>query len=501
MDEIGTYFRPKSTQKQTTRPLKENILRAQGVPLPIFAAYSTVFPSLHASAINPREVGTFQPSIIMAPPSSTTMDYSLDTLLNGIAVNPHKPAEIVLGHGEALWLLSHNFTSQKLTLERSIQLGSFGVTVGYTSGGDGIAAATGSGEVRLFDAELNLKRRYAFDANDPSSALGRPTHKSSGGHLGIDLLIGFDSGKVFAYDSRSNAKTPAIKIENHSNTINSIQCLDWWNFVSVGDDAYVTMHDFRSKKCRQEYGPMEGLPRNICICPISKKTLICSLHCIYVFETYKYDEGPILRANPPYKGRMPVSAVNLSTEDNPGIFGVGYLDSPYVTVLDTDENKWIRRYPTLYPNIDHFTHADKNAEYVYFIGEETNLCVRPIDDLRNNFDMELDVKAGKRSSGKQEVEKKALNFSGLVSDDDNDDENDDDVEMGEDNDDDVDMAEDGADTDWSKVGSTDFEDELIKLRRKANAHSSDDDEEFVNVDGDDEEEEVIEMDSDENIDY
>ena len=65
----------------------------------------------------------------------------------------------------------------------------------------------------------------------------------------------------------------------------------------------------------------------------SNKSVVCTTSNVYVFDLYNYDEGPLLKANAPLKGKTPIGVLNLSTPDNPDLFGVSYLDTTYITLV------------------------------------------------------------------------------------------------------------------------------------------------------------------------
>uniref|UniRef100_A0AC34F019 Ribosome biogenesis protein NSA1 n=1 Tax=Panagrolaimus sp. ES5 TaxID=591445 RepID=A0AC34F019_9BILA len=339
------------------------------------------------------------------------MDYYLGGLITGIAIHPKKHKLLAVGVDETIHYVEHKETALRST--RSIKLNDFGVDFIFNQDGSQLNAISRDKEIRIFDAELNLKRRFKF-GDDTGSTLARPIPRGPEGHLGIDVIVGFDSGKIKCYDTRQNTKIPAIKLETHSNIVKRISCLDWWNCLSVAEDGFIVLNDLRAAKKKREFGVLDGLIQDFAVCPISKKSVVCTTTNVYVFDLYKCDEGPLLKANAPLKGRTPIGVLNLSTEEYPDLFGVSYLDTSYITLLDTDKNKWLCRHPIGFSDVETFTRLEhKSNGYVYFTADSEYFCVRKIEDIRTKYDIEYNFKAkSKREDSKKPVS--SIDFSGLV---------------------------------------------------------------------------------------
>uniref|UniRef100_A0A914PF07 Uncharacterized protein n=1 Tax=Panagrolaimus davidi TaxID=227884 RepID=A0A914PF07_9BILA len=338
-------------------------------------------------------------------------DYYLGGLITGIAIHPKRHKFLAVGVDESIHFVEHKETS--LSSTRSIKLSDFGVDFIFNQDGSQLNAISRDKEMRIYDAELNLKRRYKF-SDDTGSTLARPIPRGPEGHLGIDVIVGFDSGKINCYDTRQDTKIPAIKLETHSNIVKRIQCLDWWNCLSVAEDGFVVLNDLRAKKKKREFGVLDGLIQDSAVCPISKKSVVCTTTNVYVFDLYRCDDGPLLKANPPLKGRTPIGVLNLSTEENPDLFGISYLDTSYITLLDTNKNTWLRRHPIGFSDIEMFTRLEhKSNGYVYFTADSEYFCIRKMNDIRTKYVLEYNFKAkSKREDSKKPVS--SIDFSGLV---------------------------------------------------------------------------------------
>ncbi|KAE9550544.1 hypothetical protein FO519_006236 [Halicephalobus sp. NKZ332] len=341
------------------------------------------------------------------------MDINLDDLITGVSIHPKKPNLLAVGIGDSITFLEHETKKNEIYQTRSIGIGNFAKDLTFSPDGEQVCCITSEREMRIFDAELNLKRRYKFD--EDAFSIGQPVVNGSKNHIGIDVLVGFDSGKLYGYDTRANSIQPAIKLENHSNSVNVIRAADWWGCVTVADDGFIVLNDFRNKNSKKsEYGVLEGLPRDVCICPFSKKTVVCTYESVYVFHSYDLDSGPILKTGPAFANKMPAAALNLSTHEHPDLFGISYVDAPYITLLDTARHMWTRRYGTRRIGIDLFAFPDRKTHgYVYFSGEDSYLCVRKMDDVREDCDQVLNFKI-KNSARIESKTKGKMDFSGLV---------------------------------------------------------------------------------------
>jgi len=340
------------------------------------------------------------------------MDINLDDLITGISIHPKKPNLLAVGIGDTIAFLEHETKKNEIFQTRSIGIGNFAKDLTFSPNGEQVCCVASEREMRIFDAELNFKRRYKFD--EDAFSIGQPVVNGSKNHIGIDVLVGFDSGKLHGYDTRANSTQPAIKLENHSNSINVIKASDWWGCATVADDGFIVLNDFRNKNSKKsEYGVLEGLPRDVCICPFSKKTVVCTYESVYVFHSYDLDSGPILKTGPAFANKMPAAALNLSTHEHPDLFGISYVDAPYITLLDTSRNMWTRRYGTRRIGIDLFAFPDRKTHgYVYFSGEDSYLCVRKMDDVREDCDQVLNFKI--KTTRAEAKGKGGMDFSGLV---------------------------------------------------------------------------------------
>uniref|UniRef100_A0A914XVG8 Uncharacterized protein n=1 Tax=Panagrolaimus superbus TaxID=310955 RepID=A0A914XVG8_9BILA len=347
------------------------------------------------------------------------MDYYLGGLITSIAIHPKKHKLLAVGVDETIHYVEHKETALKST--RSIKLNDFGVDFIFNQDGSQLNAISRDKEIRIFDAELNLKQRFKF-ADDTGSTLARPIPRGPEGHLGIDVIVGFDSGKIKCYDTRQNTKIPAIKLETHSNIVKRIHCLDWWNCLSVAEDGFVVLNDLRAQKKKREFGVLDGLIQDFAVCPMTpneSNVRIQNLRRKFEFNISpislrQCDDGPLLKANAPLKGRTPIGVLNLSTEENPDLFGVSYLDTSYITLLDTDKNKWLRRHPIGFSDVEAFTRLEhKSNGYVYFTADSEYFCIRKLDNIRTKYDIEYNFKAkSKREDSKKPVS--SIDFSGLV---------------------------------------------------------------------------------------
>uniref|UniRef100_A0AC34R2M2 Uncharacterized protein n=1 Tax=Panagrolaimus sp. JU765 TaxID=591449 RepID=A0AC34R2M2_9BILA len=350
---------------------------------------------------------------------STLMDVDLKDLITGISIHPKKPNLLAVGVGDAIRYIEHDTKKNTLYETRSIEIGNYAKGLTFSADGSQVFAITSDKEMRIFDFDLNLKRRYNF--SEEASSIGQPFVDKTNNSLGIDVFVGFDSGKLQGYDSRTNSNQPVIKLENHSNALNVIKSTDWWGCVTAADDGYIVLNDFRSKKYskKSEYGPLEGLPRDICICPFSKKTVVCTYECVYAFKSNDFEFGPVLKSGPAYKDKMPASVLNLSTHERPDLFGISYVDSTYITLLDTARHMWVRRYATKHNGLELFAFPERKTHgYVYFSGEDSYLCVRKMDDVRENCDQILNFKATTKDKLEEKKMKVQLKFPGLVDEDD-----------------------------------------------------------------------------------
>lgn len=121
------------------------------------------------------------------------MEYDLDGMVTGLAIHPKKHNLLAVGIDDTVHFVEHR--PPKLCSTRNIKLGDFGIDFIFNQDGSQLNAIVRNKEMRLFDAELNLKRRYEF-SDDTGSALARPIPRGPEGHLGIDVIVGFESGKV-----------------------------------------------------------------------------------------------------------------------------------------------------------------------------------------------------------------------------------------------------------------------------------------------------------------
>ena len=207
------------------------------------------------------------------------MEYYLGGLITSVAIHPKKHKLLAIGINDTIHFVEHKPPS--LASTRSIKLNEFGIDIMFNQDGSQLNAISRDNEMRLYDVELNLKRRYHLEG-DTGSTLARPIPKGPEAHLGIDVIVGFDSGKVIhcyfilfiilflfqinCYDTRQSTKNPAIKLETHSNIVRSIKCLDWWNCLSVAEDGFVVLNDLRNKKKKQEFGLLDGLVQDLTVC-------------------------------------------------------------------------------------------------------------------------------------------------------------------------------------------------------------------------------------------
>lgn len=160
---------------------------------------------------------------------------------------------------------------------------------------------------------------------------------------------------------------------------------------------------------------------------------------MYVFHSYDLDSGPILKTGPAFSNKMPAAALNLSTHERPDLFGISYVDAPYITLLDTAHNMWTRRYGTKRIGIDLFAFPDRKTHgYVYFSGEDSYFCVRKMDDVREDCDQVMNFKI--KTTRADAKGKGGMDFSGLV--DNSDEQNGKSIEDAEDEDSDGLDAED-----------------------------------------------------------
>ena len=121
------------------------------------------------------------------------MEYDLDGLITGLAIHPKKHNLLAVGIDDTVHFVEHK--PPRLSSTRNIKLGDFGIDFVFNQDGNQLYSISRNKEMRIFDAELNLKNRYQF-SDDTGSTLARPIRRGPEGHLGVDVIVGFESGKV-----------------------------------------------------------------------------------------------------------------------------------------------------------------------------------------------------------------------------------------------------------------------------------------------------------------